>query len=389
MTAASSKVLAGYKVIEQGEFITGPYAALLLADMGAEVIKVERPGTGDRFRSFETGLYGPQFQAFNRNKQSIELDLEQASEREVLHRLLETADVYIQNFRPGVVEQFGFGADEARRRNPRLVYCSISGFGADGPYAHRPAYDTVAQALSGFLSMFVAPEAPRIVGPATADSVTGLYAACGILGALLGRHSTGEGRLVEVSMLGAIAHFSIEQYHRYFATDEVPGPSDRGRVSQSFAFQCSDGKLLAIHLSSPKQFWEGLLVATEAPELGSDPRFKDRMDRVRNHEALGEALRAIFARRPREDWLERLDTADVPHAPILGLDEALDDPQARHLGLAQAMEHPTEGVVRTIRTPIIFDRQRDGADTEAPPTLNEHGARIREALLRDDAPGSD
>ncbi len=286
-----------------------------------------------------------------------------------------------------MVEQFGLGADEVRRQNPRLVYCSISGFGSDGPYAHRPAYDTVAQALSGFLSMFVSPEAPRIVGPATADSVTGLYAACGILGALLGRHSTGEGRLVEVSMLGAIAHFSIEQYHRYFATDEVPGPSDRGRVSQSFAFRCGDGKLLAIHLSSPRQFWEGLLAATEAQDLGLDPRFKERMDRVRNHEALAESLRSIFAQRPRDEWLRRLDAADVPHAAILALDEALGDAQARHLGIAQAMEHPTEGVVRTIRTPIIFDRQRDGADTAAPPTLNEHGQRIRDALARDDAAG--
>jgi crotonobetainyl-CoA:carnitine CoA-transferase CaiB-like acyl-CoA transferase len=385
MNAPPSNVLAGYRVIEHGEFITGPYTALLLADMGAEVIKVERPGTGDRFRSFETGLYGPQFQAFNRNKQSIELDLEQASECAVLHQLLKSADVYIQNFRPGVVDRFGFGVDEVRRLNPRLVYCSISGFGNDGPYAHRPAYDTVAQALSGFLSMFVSPEAPRIVGPATADSVTGLYAACGILGALLGRHATGQGRLVEVSMLAAIAHFSIEQYHRYFVTNEVPGPSDRGRVSQSFAFRCSDGKLISIHLSSPKQFWDGLLVAAESPRLASDPRFLNRMDRVRNHEALGAALQTIFAARPRDEWLRRLDAADVPHAPILGLDEALEDPQARHMGIAQEMAHPTEGMLRTIRTPIIFDRQRGGADISAPPTLNEHGPRIRAALAQDAA----
>ena len=382
MTVPTPKVLAGYRVIDHGEFITGPYTALLLADMGAEVIKVERPGTGDRFRSFEKGLYGPQFQAFNRNKQSIQLDLEQATERAVLDDLLSTADVYIQNFRPDTISRFGFGADEVRKRNPRLVYCSISGFGNDGPYAHRPAYDTVAQALSGFLSMFVSPESPRIVGPATADSVTGLYAACGILGALLGRHATGQGRHVEVSMVAAIAHFSIEQYHRYFVTGEVPGPSDRGRVSQSFAFRCSDGKLISIHLSSPTQFWDGLLQAIEAPQLASDPRFLGRMDRVHNHEALDAALRPIFAARTRDAWLQRLDSADVPHAPVLGLDEALDDPQARHLGIEQAMHHPTEGTLRTIRTPIVFDGEQGGAGTTAPPTLNEHGAQIRAALAK-------
>src|SRR6185436_2638098 len=261
----AAKVLAGCRVIEHGEFITGPYTAMLLGDMGAEVIKVERPGRGDPFRSFEEGLYGPQFQAFNRNKQSIQLDLAQASERAILWQLLETADVYIQNFRPGVVEGLGFGADELTRRNPSLVHCAITGFGRDGPYADRPAYDTVGQALSGFLSMFVSPDAPRIVGPATADSVTGLYAACGILGALLARHATGRGRRVEVAMVAAMAHFSIEQYHRYFATGVVPGPSDRGRVSQSFAFCCGDGKLVAIHLSSPAKFWQGFVAALASP----------------------------------------------------------------------------------------------------------------------------
>ena len=378
----AAKVLAGCRVIEHGEFITGPYTAMLLGDMGADVIKVERPGRGDPFRSFEEGLYGPQFQAFNRNKQSIQLDLAQASEREVLLQLLATADVYIQNFRPGVADALGVGAADLATLNPRLVHCSITGFGRDGPYADRPAYDTVGQALSGFLSMFVAPELPRIVGPATADSVTGLYAACGILGALLARHATGRGRRVEVAMVAAMAHFSIEQYHRYFVTGVVPGPSDRGRVSQSFAFRCGDGKLLAIHLSSPKKFWDGFLLAVATPQLAADPRFANRMDRVRNHEALEAALRPIFAARPRAEWLLRLSQADVPHAPILGLDETLADPQLRHLDIEQRLVHPTEGPVRTLRTPIVFDGQRAGAAMTAPPALNEHGQQIRARLAR-------
>jgi crotonobetainyl-CoA:carnitine CoA-transferase CaiB-like acyl-CoA transferase len=379
-----AKPLAGYRVVDHGEFITAPYTAMLLGDLGAEVIKVERPDGGDRFRSFESGTYGPQFQAFNRSKQSVVLDLETESDRETLRALLATADVYVQNFRPGAAERMGLGADELRARHPRLVYCAISGFGPDGPYASRPAYDTVGQALSGFLSMFVMPEAPRIVGPATADSVTGLYAACGIMAALLERERSGRGRSVHVPMVAAMAHFSIEQYHRYFATGEVPGPSDRGRVSQSFALACSDARLIAIHLSSPAKFWEGLVAACERPALARDPRFATRMDRVHNHEALADALRPIFAERPRAEWLRRLVERDVPHAPVLGLDEALDDPQMKHLALDKTLTHPVEGSVRTLRTPIFLDGERDDDDMTAPPALDEHGPALRARFRKRD-----
>ena len=374
--------LAGYRVIDHGEFITAPYTAMLLGDLGAEVVKVERPGGGDRFRSFEKGLYGPQFQAFNRSKKSIVLDLETEADRDTLRALIRTADVYVQNFRPGAAERMGFGPADVRAIEPRVVYCSISGFGPDGPYATRPAYDTVGQALSGFLSMFVSPQEPRIVGPATADSVTGLYAACGILAALLERERTGRARSVHVPMVAAMAHFSIEQYHRHFVTGDVPDPSDRGRVSQSFAFRCADGRLIAIHLSSPVKFWAAFVAAIERPELAADSRFAERMDRVRNHEALEAVLRPVFASQTRTEWLRRLSAADVPHAPILGLDEALDDPQMHHLEIDRRLEHATEGAVRTLRSPIFLDGERDDGDMTAPPTLDEHGAAIRAALKR-------
>jgi crotonobetainyl-CoA:carnitine CoA-transferase CaiB-like acyl-CoA transferase len=372
--------LAGFRVVDHGEFITAPYTAMLLGDLGAEVIKVERPGGGDRFRSFERGLYGPQFQAFNRGKQSIVLDLARDDERETLRDLLKTADAYVQNFRPGAAERLGFGEKDVRAFAPRLVYCAISGFGPEGPYATRPAYDTVGQALSGFLSMFVSPDTPRIVGPATADSVTGLYAACGVLAALLERERTGHARSVHVPMIAAMAHFSIEQYHRYFVTGEVPGPSDRPRVSLSFAFRCADGKPIAVHLSSPVKFWTGLVAAIERPQLADDPRFRSRMDRVHNHEALEAELRPVFAMRSRAEWLQRLSAADVPHAPILGLDEALDDPQMKHLAMDRVLEHPVEGRVRTLRTPIFLDGRREDDDMTAPPALDEHGAALRAGL---------
>ena len=165
-------------------------------------------------------------------------------------------------------------------------------------------------------------------------------------------------------------------------TGDVPDPSDRGRVSLSFAFRCGDGRLIAIHLSSPVKFWTGFVAAIERPDLASAPRFAGRMDRVRNHEALEAELRPVFVSRPRNEWLARLSAADVPHAPILGLDEALDDPQMRHLAMDRVLEHPVEGRVKTLRTPIFFDGVRADEDMTAPPALDEHGESIRAMLRR-------
>jgi len=173
----TTKVLQGLKVIEQGTFITGPACGMLLGDLGADVIKVEAPNTGDPFRAFKGGLYSPHFQTYNRNKRSITLDTKSADDRATFDALISEADVYIQNFRPGVADKLGAGAARLRALNPKLVYVSISGFGATGPAANRPAYDTVAQAASGFLNLLVNPENPRVVGPAIADALTGYYAA--------------------------------------------------------------------------------------------------------------------------------------------------------------------------------------------------------------------
>ena len=183
-------VLKGIKVVEQGTFITGPCAAMMLADLGADVIKIESP-EGDPYRSYKSGMYSPHFQAYNRNKRSLALDLKQAADREVFDKLMGEADVYIQNFRPGTADRLGAGAARLQGMNPKLVYCSISGFGSSGPYVDRPSYDSVAQALSGFLSVVVDPDKPRFLGPALADAITGMYAAYGMLGALVERATTG------------------------------------------------------------------------------------------------------------------------------------------------------------------------------------------------------
>jgi crotonobetainyl-CoA:carnitine CoA-transferase CaiB-like acyl-CoA transferase len=359
------------------QLITGPYTAVLLADLGAEVIKVERPGTGDPFRSFEEGLYGPQFLAFNRNKKSIVIDLHDEADRSVMRQLIAQSDVLIENHRPGVMARLGFEYPAARAVNPRLVYCSISGFGPDGAHARRPAYDTVAQGASGYLSLFLSPQDTSIKGPAVADAAAGLYAAYGILGALFERHATGRGRLVEVSMMAAMAHFASEPFQHYFVRGILPEPQDRARTSQSFAFGCADGKIVAVHLSSPPKFWTGLLAALERPDLAHDPRFATRMGRVHHHKALEEALRTVFVTRPRDEWVRRLTEADVPHAPVLDLQEVLDDPQAKHLGIERRLTHPTEGPVRTIANPVVYDRERGDDDMTAPPVLDQHGAEIR------------
>jgi crotonobetainyl-CoA:carnitine CoA-transferase CaiB-like acyl-CoA transferase len=374
------EVLKDVRVLEQGTFITGPACGMLLGDLGADVIKVEQPGTGDPFRAFKGGLYSPHFQTYNRNKRSITIDTKAKADRERLYALVKSADVYIQNFRPGVAEQLGVGEQQLRELNPRLVYCSISGFGATGPSAARPSYDTVAQAASGYLRLLVNPENPRVVGPAIADAVTGFYAAYGVLGALYERSRTGKGRKVEVSMLEAMTHWNLDAFTHYYSAGEVMGPFSRPRVSQSYVMECKDGKWVALHMSSPEKFWQGLANAIERPGIFQDPRFATREARIANQEAMIEVLAERFATRTRTDWCNRLLAEDVPHAPMYDTSEALQDPQAQHLQLLVEARHPTMGEFRTVRPPVSFDGERS-LSVRPPPTLGEHNAEI-ETMLR-------
>ncbi|CAG9178636.1 Acetyl-CoA:oxalate CoA-transferase [Cupriavidus laharis] len=373
------KVLQGVKVLEQGTFITGPAAGMLLGDLGADVIKIEQPGTGDPFRAFKGGLYSPHFQTYNRNKRSITLNTRNADDLAVFDELVREADVYIQNFRPGAAERMGAGEARLREINPRLIYCAISGFGATGPAAARPSYDTVAQAASGFLNLLINPANPRVVGPAIADAMTGFYAAYGILGALHERSRTGVGRKVEVSMLEAMSHFNLDAFTHYYSAGEVMGPYSRPSVSQSYVLECADGKWVALHMSSPEKFWQGLANAIERPDLFKDPRFATREARIANQETLIDLLGALFRQRPRAQWCERLEAEDVPHAPMYDTSEALEDPQAKHLQLLVTAQHPTLGEFRTVRSPVSFDGQR-ALDVVAPPLLGEHDAQVREEV---------
>ena len=368
--------LKDVRVVEHGTFITGPAAGMLLADMGADVVKVELPGTGDPFRAFKGGLYSPHFQTYNRNKRSVTLNTKQADDLAAFDALIKVADVYIQNFRPGFAEQIGAGEERLRKINPRLIYCAISGFGPTGPYAHRPSYDTVAQAYGGFLRLLVNPENPRVVGPAIADALTGFYAAYGVLGALFERNATGVGRKVEVSMFEAMTHFNLDAFQHLFSAQEVMGPYSRPSVSQSYVLECADGKWIALHMSSPEKFWQGLATALERSDIFQDERFASRLARVEHQEALMHVLAGIFIKRDRAEWCRRLEAQDVPHAPMYATDEVPNDPQARHLQLFVATQHPVMGEFRTVRSPVSFDGER-ALEVTAPPLLGEHNDELR------------
>jgi crotonobetainyl-CoA:carnitine CoA-transferase CaiB-like acyl-CoA transferase len=366
--------LNGLTVIELGTFITGPAAGMLLGDLGADVIKVERPGTGDPFRAHDGGLYSAHFQTYNRNKRSVTLDPKDPADLEEFDALIARADIFIQNFRPGAAERMNVGPERLRAINPRLIYCSISGYGSYGPDRDKPAFDTVAQAASGFLRLLVNPQHARVVGPAIADSVTGFYAAYGVLAALHRRAVTGEGAVVETSMLEAMCHFNLDDFTHLFAHGEVMGPTSRPHVSQSYIFCCADDRWLALHMSSPVKFWEGLAEAVGMPEMLDKPEFATRAARIANYEGIVALLAPKFAAQPRQWWLDRLASLDVPHAAVSNSREVTESAQAEALGLVVESEGP-EGTFRTIRSPVRFD----GAPIQtvsAPPELGAHNAEI-------------
>lgn len=377
-----TEVLKGVRVVELGTMITAPLAGMMLADLGADVIKVERPEGGDPFRSFRGGLYSPHFISFNRNKRSVALDLQSDAGKASLRALLAEADVLLENYRPGVLDRLGFPAEYIRTEYPELIWCSITGFGPDGPYAERPAYDAVAGALSGLASVILDREKPEARGPTIADNVTGMYAAYGILGALYEREKTGRGRRIELNMLEAAVSFIPDAFSNFTYLQIDNQPRTRVASSQSYAFRCADEKLLALHLSSPQKFWESLLVAIDRPDLKDDPRFSTRDARVRNYAVLEAELAAVFGRKDRLYWMTRLERADVPFAPVQTIPEVIDDAQIRHLNTFYEQAHPTHGPLKLIRRPVWIDGSRE-VDSRPPPALGEHTSEILRELAAD------
>jgi crotonobetainyl-CoA:carnitine CoA-transferase CaiB-like acyl-CoA transferase len=362
------KILENFTVIECATFVTGPYAATLLGDLGARVIKIESPPEGDPYRYFAPDrFFSFNFAHLNRNKESLVLDLKAPEGKEVCLKLLKTADVFIENFRPGTAGRLGIGYDSLRGANPTLVYCSISAFGQSGPYAEKPGFDTLGQAMSGLLSLLSDADDPKVMGMAVSDYVTGLSAAYGILGALLARANTGRGCRVETSLLQSTLSFIGETAAGYLRTGNVPNRMARVKNAHAFAFVCKDGRPLAIHCSVPEKFWLALLRAAERMDIAADDRFKSRDARRQNYEALEQVLAPTFKHKTRHEWLKILEANDVPAVPLYNVAEVLDDPQVKHLGLIEELDHPQAGALKFVGGPVRFD---DFAlTTSAPPPL--------------------
>jgi crotonobetainyl-CoA:carnitine CoA-transferase CaiB-like acyl-CoA transferase len=378
-------VIKDITVIECSTFVTGPYATALLADLGARVIKIESPPEGDPYRYFAPDPYFSfNFAHLNRNKQSVVLDLKSPEGKKICLDLLRLADVFVENFRPGTAERLGLGYENLKAVNRRLVYCSISAFGSRGPYADKPGFDTLGQAMSGVLSLLTDPDEPKVMGMAVSDYVTGLSAGYGILGALLARGKSGEGYRVETSLLQATLSFIGETAAGYMRTGNVPNRMARVKNAHAFAFVCADKLPLAIHCSVPEKFWLALLRAADRMDLAEDPRFKTRDARRENYEALEKILAPTFAKRPRAEWLQRLELNDVPVSPIYNMAEVLTDPQVRHLDLIENAEHPQAGKLQFVGGPVRYDGLEKEA-TAPPPLLGEHSASVLQELGYDQA----
>ena len=379
-----SGALSGIKIVETASYVTGPFASQLLADMGAEVIKIEEPKRGDPFRGWGERNYAATFCSLNRNKKSVTLDLRTEEGRDVVLELAKNADALIQNFRPGVMEKYGLGYEMVKAINPKIVYCSISGFGPKGPYRNMPGYDTIGQARSGILSLVTDPGKPQGMGISFSDHLTGMYACYGVLAALMNRMLTGEGQHVETSLLRASVSFVGENAARFFETGHVPRRKHRTTTAGVFAFEDRDGLPFVLHMSSPDKFWLGLFDVVGKPEWAQDARLNNRKGRVENYDLLVERLTPIFRSGRRDEWLKRLIEKDVPAAPINTLDEVFADPQVKTYGFPIEVEHPKMGKVKLVGNAVDMSRTPPSIDSP-PPVLGEHTEEILNSLGYDTA----
>lgn len=370
--------LGDLKVLELGTMVTAPLAAMLLGQLGADVTKVEHPSGGDPFRRSTGGGYSPNFIAYNQNKKSIQIDLTTAEGRARLLGLVAASDILIENFRPGVMNRLGLTQEALSTANRRLIHCSITGFGPDGPYHARPAYDTVGIAMSGILHLYLDRERPQIFGPTLADNATGLFAFGGILAALHARDATGHGQRVELNMLESAIAFVPDAFAYRTQLGENYGPLSRVASSQAFVWNCADGEAITVHLSVPEKFWLALLDAMDARStVGEDPRFFTPGQRVQHYSALAARLGEIVATKPKAYWEAAFAAHDVPFAPVHAIADVMLDPQVQHLGTFEETEHPTQGKVVGIRNPIRINGVR--AALVAPPALGEHNLDASDA----------
>lgn len=381
--------LAGLKVVELAHIMAGPVCGLMLADMGADVVKVEKlPGGDDSRRMVPPTIEGESaaYMMMNRNKRGIALDLKQPGGKEVLKRLLSTADVVIENHRRGTMEKLGFGPEVLKALNPRLVYCEISGFGRSGPLADQGGFDLVAQGMSGLMSITgEGPGRPPVkVGAPVTDITAGLLGTMGVLAALYERQRTGEGQRVDTSLFEAGIVHTYWQSAIRFATGVSPGPMGSAHpLSAPYqAFPTADGW---INIGAANQAnWLRLLEVLEVPELHDDPRFADNPGRMRHLDELVEILSAIFRRHGTAKWLAAMEQAGIPAGPVLSIAEMHDHPHTRAREMVVEVEHAKAGPVNTLGLPIKFSRTPGGVRSGAP-TLGQHTQAILAELGFDEA----
>lgn len=368
--------LAGLRVVELAHIMAGPVAGLMLADMGAEVVKVEKLPGGDDTRRMVPPRVGAESAAYlmmNRNKRGVAFDLKSPGGKDALRRLVEGADVLIENYRAGTLEKLGFGYGQVREWAPRLVYCSLSGFGRTGPYAARGGFDLVAQGMSGLMGITGegAARAPVKVGAPVTDITSGILAAMGILAALQARQRTGQGQLVETSLFEAGIVQTFWQSAIALATGVSPGPLGSAHPLNApyQAFETSDGW---INVGASNQAtWLKLVAALEAPALASDTRFESNAARMANLPALVELLSPIFKRRTTAAWLAIFEAASMPAGPVLSIGEMLADPQTLARAMVVETDHATLGPVKTLGAPVKFS-DTPSAVARAAPMLGQH-----------------
>lgn len=370
-----SKPLTGIRVLDLTRVVSGPYATMQLGDLGAEIIKIEEPKQGDESRAFGPPFIGGEsayFLSVNRNKISCAINLKSPSGRQLVLELARTVDVVVENFRPGTMERLGLSYEALKRMNPALVYCSITGFGTSGPDAQRPGYDLIMQGEAGIMDITGDPNGqPTKVGTSIGDMIAGLYAAQGILAALLERQKTGEGHSIHVSMLDALASLLTFNAGIYYATGA--SPSRRGNEHPTICpyetFQVSDG-WINLGVANDK-FWKLFCRVTGATHLESDARFASAPQRVAHRTALRPLVADLLIKETRSHWIRRLGEAGIPCGQIRTIKEVCEAEQLVSRGMVIRMEHPTAGTVRNIDSPIRID-DCNATDDVAPPLLGEH-----------------
>jgi crotonobetainyl-CoA:carnitine CoA-transferase CaiB-like acyl-CoA transferase len=379
--------LWGIRVVDLSTVLAGPYATMVLADLGADVIKVEPPD-GDATRGWGPPWVGEvaagtrtaaYYLAVNRNKRSLRLDLKSADGADVLRRLLVRGDVLVENLRPGSLERLGFDDATLQALNPSLIHLAISGYGTAGPAANRPGYDFVIQAVGGLMSITGDPDRdaghPTKVGVAISDVVTGLYAAIGILAALIGRGDGGRGQRVDVSLLGSTLAVLVNQAQNAFVSGRSPGRLGNAHpnIVPYETFATADGEL-AVAVGSERQ-WPRFCEAIGLPELATDPRFATNGDRVDNRDALRPLIADRLVTRATAQWTADLDAAEVPNGAVADVLAAFDSAEAASLGMSTEVEHPSLGVLRQAGVPLVFEAT-PGAVRTAPPLLGEHTDQV-------------